>query len=430
MDAAEVPSSSNNRSGGSSRSSSSSRAKKAGKSSPTKASTARVAGQKLALPVCYLCSREFGTSSIEIHIKECKKRYEREHGKPPPEPVVELPGSGGADDERGIPVAKDWAAYNEQSWAQAQANLSRCERCGRTFAVNRLPVHYRSCKGPSGAKAATAREAGPPSLVDGDREAAEEVVRKMEHAVKGARASPGKAWAAARTAGMAGPAGSLIDASEVDHEPPDDVDKLYMPIDGHAPTSDALVEVREPEAAKSHEGGGESGGTARSAEGDGGRLGPLGTSLSNLITGMGPAAVPAAAASVGATASSAAIDLREGDETSVPPATPPLASVLTSERARRPSNAGAAGGGAPTRSGDHSKEGKRAASPRSQRPSSPGPAGTPVAGGSTSSSGGGGFVRTKLTARERMEQLAELLGAGMVTQNEFEAKRLEILASV
>jgi hypothetical protein len=30
---------------------------------------------------CYLCGKKFGTSSLEIHLKECKKKWENEENK-------------------------------------------------------------------------------------------------------------------------------------------------------------------------------------------------------------------------------------------------------------------------------------------------------------------------------------------------------------
>jgi zinc-finger of a C2HC-type len=32
---------------------------------------------------CYICGREFGTSSLEIHLKSCKKKWELEEEKKP-----------------------------------------------------------------------------------------------------------------------------------------------------------------------------------------------------------------------------------------------------------------------------------------------------------------------------------------------------------
>lgn len=56
--------------------------------------------------VCYICGREFGTASLEIHLKSCRKKWDNEQmqkpkheRKPCPEPPKEfnaaLSGAGG-----------------------------------------------------------------------------------------------------------------------------------------------------------------------------------------------------------------------------------------------------------------------------------------------------------------------------------------------
>ena len=44
--------------------------------------------------ICYICGREYGSASIEIHMKSCKKKFElQEQGKPPHmrRPIPEAP---------------------------------------------------------------------------------------------------------------------------------------------------------------------------------------------------------------------------------------------------------------------------------------------------------------------------------------------------
>jgi hypothetical protein len=106
---------------------------------------ARGMGAKKQLPVCHLCGREFGTHSIQIHIKACAVKYEREKGKPAP-PAPNMLNEVTAGDR---PIsAVDWEKYNEQANATAEGNMERCPDCGRTFASKeRLSVHFRSCTG-------------------------------------------------------------------------------------------------------------------------------------------------------------------------------------------------------------------------------------------------------------------------------------------
>ena len=88
---------------------------------------------------CTCSGRQFGTSSLAIHLKACKERWEREHGKPAPDPGVELPQGA----ELG---SREWAAFNRA--AQQKFNdetLQPCPHCARTFLPDRLAVHLRSC---------------------------------------------------------------------------------------------------------------------------------------------------------------------------------------------------------------------------------------------------------------------------------------------
>ena len=64
------------------------------------------------MPICHLCGREFGTASIQIHMKACAEKYEREKGKPAPPPPDMLNKLTNGD--RPIkPSQADWEAYNE-----------------------------------------------------------------------------------------------------------------------------------------------------------------------------------------------------------------------------------------------------------------------------------------------------------------------------
>ena len=47
--------------------------------------------QKPKSLVCYICGREFGTTSLEIHLKTCKKKWDWEQDQKPPEERRPLP---------------------------------------------------------------------------------------------------------------------------------------------------------------------------------------------------------------------------------------------------------------------------------------------------------------------------------------------------
>lgn len=94
--------------------------------------------------VCYICGREFGSSSITIHEPQCMKKWKAENNnlpksqrRPPPKKPEILPNiDGKIDNER----------FNEAAWQSSQSQMLPCENCGRTFNPDRLPIHQRGCK--------------------------------------------------------------------------------------------------------------------------------------------------------------------------------------------------------------------------------------------------------------------------------------------
>ena len=95
--------------------------------------------------VCYICGREFGSRSINIHEPQCIKKWHNENSqlpkdqrrRPPVKPQM-LPNLGTSD-------SGDMERFNEAAWQAAQSNLAPCKNCGRTFNPDRLPVHLKSC---------------------------------------------------------------------------------------------------------------------------------------------------------------------------------------------------------------------------------------------------------------------------------------------
>lgn len=95
--------------------------------------------------VCYICGREFGSSSLTIHEPQCLKKWHIENDKlpkgqrrkTPTRPEI-LPSVNGD--------SSDIERFNEAAWKSAQGQLLPCKNCGRTFNPDRLPIHQRSCK--------------------------------------------------------------------------------------------------------------------------------------------------------------------------------------------------------------------------------------------------------------------------------------------
>ncbi|XP_040397816.1 zinc finger protein 474-like [Cygnus olor] len=95
--------------------------------------------------ICYICGREYGTTSISIHEPQCLKKWHQENDMLPkrlrrPEPkkpeVNPVQAKG----------FYDLDALNEAAWISAQNQLVPCDICGCTFLPDRLIVHQKSCK--------------------------------------------------------------------------------------------------------------------------------------------------------------------------------------------------------------------------------------------------------------------------------------------
>lgn len=104
--------------------------------------------------VCYICGRQYGLSSYDIHLKQCKDLWiAREELKPPRErkrlpddPTLtmsqndSLPAIAGRTQSLTLDEVNALASttFNTES-------MSTCEFCGRTFLAEKLVIHNRSC---------------------------------------------------------------------------------------------------------------------------------------------------------------------------------------------------------------------------------------------------------------------------------------------
>lgn len=113
--------------------------------------------------VCHVCGRQYGLSSFEIHLKQCKKLWIAQEELKPPHERRELPktppGIGQAiESAQGDPRDTREAIEALNRVAQEAFNehgMETCENCGRTFAEGRLAIHNRSCRPDSVAKKVT-----------------------------------------------------------------------------------------------------------------------------------------------------------------------------------------------------------------------------------------------------------------------------------
>ncbi|KPA84990.1 hypothetical protein ABB37_01423 [Leptomonas pyrrhocoris] len=135
----------------------------------------RGGGQAPNFVICYLCGRQFGTASIDIHRPQCylKKMIEWERGDPTvrgPKPLSPEehekmmktrvasaaaaagttgghPGASRLSGKANSRVTNEIELYNQvQMDAYNETALAPCPNCGRTFLPDRLQVHLHSCK--------------------------------------------------------------------------------------------------------------------------------------------------------------------------------------------------------------------------------------------------------------------------------------------
>lgn len=422
-------------------------------------------GGRQTLPVCYLCGREFGTASLQIHIKACKEKYERERGKPAPEPP-EAPTSGADDDRPLKPSAKEWAECNEAAWASAQSQLDKCPNCARTFAPDRLLVHLRSCR---------PKEA---ELSADERKVAEKVVELLQAASAKVTHTPAPTHAShaarrtlsARTNGARARltvtcVRARADAAETRAQP----EKALS-----ARGSTSKAKSTKSRTAKTSRAGGATSERLAVAPGSSAvaqrrwelaaamELDPKQHQAIEAAKARAHAAAAAKEASAEADSTEGdgavagvlvdvsdapAVDGHEGGDGSAHtiPFVPPSSSVLSSQRAKgekaspstSASDRSSAHASVSGKDGTKAKSSRRSGSPRR----------TPRSAKSVASAGGEkaeaqstkekaaapappagkGYV---LTARERLVQLNELLDAGLVTSEEHTAKRAQILQSL
>jgi len=123
--------------------------------------------------MCYICGRQYGLSSYEIHLKQCKDLWvARESQKPPserkplpPEPQIlgydrpDTTNSGSAAQQPSHSVAGAASVVSGRQSVKAPKNLdalnmaasetfnkvslAQCAYCGRSFLEEKLAIHNR-----------------------------------------------------------------------------------------------------------------------------------------------------------------------------------------------------------------------------------------------------------------------------------------------
>ena len=97
--------------------------------------------------ICYICGRKYGTKSLDIHLKSCKKQFMMEQSKLPPgerRPLPEAPTNFDEIKTKGLNSAA-MDQYNEDAFKNYNEKaLVPCQNCGRTFLPERLTIHAKS----------------------------------------------------------------------------------------------------------------------------------------------------------------------------------------------------------------------------------------------------------------------------------------------
>jgi len=104
--------------------------------------------------LCYICGRKYGTTSIDIHLKQCKVMWDKIEDQKPKNERRKCPSPPKQFEEMKINPAKAdvMDAYNDEAFKNYNEKaLVPCDICGRTFLPDSLKIHKKSCK-PKGSK--------------------------------------------------------------------------------------------------------------------------------------------------------------------------------------------------------------------------------------------------------------------------------------
>lgn len=104
--------------------------------------------------ICYICGRNYGTASLDIHEKTCLKRWKEENEQLPKNmqrPIPVKPQMISKAPENAVKGAAggkyDLDAFNDAAFQSAQDQYVPCSKCGRTFLPDRLGIHEKNCRG-------------------------------------------------------------------------------------------------------------------------------------------------------------------------------------------------------------------------------------------------------------------------------------------
>lgn len=97
---------------------------------------------------CYVCGRAYGTRSIGIHLKTCRKKWDIEQQRKPKNRRRKCPDPPQGYDEfmkKKKITEKQMIQMNEMAFDNFNQNLEKCKHCERTFNYDAFVRHRKIC---------------------------------------------------------------------------------------------------------------------------------------------------------------------------------------------------------------------------------------------------------------------------------------------
>ena len=120
--------------------------------------SAQFGKSKPSFLVCYICGREFGKHSLEIHLEKCAEKKYNEDIKTMSKKEIKIPSIPDAlteilnklknSEEVSMDDISQYNAVAEELFKEY--TMKKCPGCGRKFLPDRLEVHLKSCKSGGG----------------------------------------------------------------------------------------------------------------------------------------------------------------------------------------------------------------------------------------------------------------------------------------
>lgn len=96
---------------------------------------------------CYICGGKYGTSSLQIHIKQCKEKFLAIESKKPKDEWRRLPPEPNLDFDEIWAGNFDESKFNDEMfWNYNDNALVPCEICSWTFLPDALKHHMIACQ--------------------------------------------------------------------------------------------------------------------------------------------------------------------------------------------------------------------------------------------------------------------------------------------